>query len=796
GAGPGGPYEPNPEPLSSGVTGPDGVVRFALPPDDLVHLITERSERFAVGSFPIEVSAAGEASPDEIKLTTGVTFYGMVTDERGEPAPGVVLVDETFVGEPYVVATSDAAGAYRAERMAGLPRSFKRVGAGVGKVGSIRATRRPLHWLKVWNDREAFEEKRGLGRDEPFGVRQVEGASERNLRVWRSRRLRGTVVDGDGRALEGVRVGLEYVERRWVSRARERAHRPDGLFVPTDEAGAFELVLRHNDLEQSGRSFRRLVAVSPRGGVAAAPLGSLALGETREGLRIEMTDPASATPFVELSFVDREGAIRQPDVNWYPAWLSLGDGVTSSTQAVAPEVIDDRGELRLWPDALPKTSNGRYSGVLRWPGYQPLEIDLPAQSGHHEFALQRRPQRRFKVVVKGEGAPFVQSLRVAVAYAPADDIEGALAKAALSRGMGREGWPLRMDMVTGVAPGDVVELLDRPGEGAFVWVEMTCSYGFHDSSSEVIPLGLLKDSDEVTRVTIEAPDWGPASASTDEGSPLTEVLDSTLRYELICSETGKPMDLWRFDYETADETLTRYPDLYSRKSIRVPPGSGTLRLSASGYRTIVLGPLEPKPGATLDLGMLSLERTDTVPVRLLRPDGSPATGARTAWIAESNLADRALHPDAEVEMRVVAKSGVFQLHRTLADVPEVFVSDQRRRWSRAHVAPQRVGLVSRDGGLCGTLHPWYRVEVVLPVQESLAVLAGSSLVVRGDSEPTQVVSTSFVGGSAGSVTHSVILPPGSWTVLPPPGAEFSFEPTAFQVPEGGNPKQPIRVEVF
>ena len=785
----GGPCYPNPAPLMSGVTGDDGLAVFGLPDDDLVHLVTERSERFARGSFAVEIED-GVARDPEVGLSAGHSLFGKVLDDRGEPYPGAVLVGATYAGEPAVWATSDGLGAYRVERLASFPRSFKRVYQGGEATGELRSRSQLPSELELWPSLEAFQAGRAKTKSVSYGFSG--GDQERDLTLWRPRTIRGVVFDERREPVEGARVGLRmeglmgeglgvqagipgilgfasaYQERSWE------------LSAPTGPDGSFEMTLKHNDLETDGASRRKLIAVATDGRMAIEACAPLPFGEVRDGVRLEL----GASQAIRLSLTDPSGDFLAPPESVSLARLDLGDGDYATTQQVSLASAGDRAELALWRDRLPRAAGGTSGGALLIAGYEPVLLDLTDAPSELEQTLERRPCVPVTVDVSGTGAPLVEKLTLRILYVP----EGHAPPAAAAFEE-IDGWWLRGDSRAGVGPGETVELLARPGETGYLQVTLHCVYGAQEFDAPITEIG---GSDPEYRVEIAAPDWGFAGAGGQGEHPLRHSRNGVLLVDVVDQVTGEPIVPWSFHATSTGRNFIGSAKYRPRRRFGAFPGQASLRFEARGYEPLELGPIQFDAGETVDLGQVSMIRRDALRVRLYRPDGQPGTYGRSARVPGQELQGLDLDPEIRTEVEV-SPGGEFLLDHALAGARRVLLSERKwDPWSACQVLVLEAG----DGeGRRATVQPWQQVQFRLSGLSGPALYAADRLLVTDTAGLCPVALTSPEASSTTHAFHRLSMPPGRWVIAPAPGGSVTFDPLEFEVAPQDDPQRPTVIDI-
>lgn len=526
-AGPGGPTYPNPEPIQTGTTDDAGIAHIARPEDDLVHLVTARSIRHARGSFPLEIRD-GAPVPHAVRLTRGSQVTGRVVDDLGEPVAGAIVVGEAWTGEEIVMGETDETGAFAIHHVTTYAHAFRRVLKDKKPTGELRPGRTEYPRFKVWRSRDAWRARQ----EEPNGHSiyfKNDPAKDREQTVVlpRRRSLAGVVLDGRGHPVAGALVLL----RRWA-RPTVNVRLPHLSTSMTlikekgwaraaiaDEAGKFWLDVAINGLPRRGNG--QLVAIGPEGGIDAeiafelcAPL---AFGEVRRGIRMELERPE----FLRLALMDPSGPVRCPDRSWAAGTLLLDTGESVDHISTVHLCRDNRLEFTFWPKELPTAADGRIRGTYLLPGYEPLALDLAAEPGEFELQLKRRPMQTATVRVQGDGAPFVDSLHVEVAFLPADAPPDAE-----PRFDGSSTWELSTDKRVDIKPGETFEILARPSYLAYMRVWMRATYGERREMSPVLGPFMVPDQSSADgtfghiEVNVTAPEWNPGAPMPFGSHPL------------------------------------------------------------------------------------------------------------------------------------------------------------------------------------------------------------------------------------------------------------------------------------
>lgn len=774
-----GSVHPNPEPIASGVTDEDGFARFPLPEHDLVNLVTERSGRFAFGSFPVEIED-GEAVTAEVRLGEGRALFGSVVDDRGEPFPGAVLVGSTYGGEPVVLGTAGEGGAYRIERLANFPRSFQRVYAGGAPTGEIRAATKRASRLSLWPSLEAFEERRCEPRNISYGFYgSREGDTQRRLVLWRWRTLRGVVVNEQEEPVEGVRVAVLFRQEGGVEAYVPGALAPSSEHIAgmwehcdvTDADGAFELLLKHNDLETKEPSQRDLVAVALDGRMTVEVCDALPFGEEMDGIRLVL-GPSRVT---RVHLTDPDGDISETHHVGDLAALCFVDGGQAQLHRCLLAVEGERAELTFWRERISGSGPGEGEGALLIVGYEPVVLDLAEAPADMDVTLQRRPGVSLTVDVTGDGLRFVESLTLRVVYVPM----GASPPTTVDF-ESLEGWELRGDVRPGVAPGVPVRVLARPGEQAYLRVTMESVHGQLHEDSPIMVLA-APGFGSGFQASVEAPAWGAGTNANSPDHPLIKQLHGKLKVDLIDAVTGELVLPWSFRAECTGGDFKGKVD-YREHSRRFGAyaGQASLRFEARGYEPLELGPIEFCASETVDLGQLSMTRRDALAVQLYRPDGEPAKGTRMVKVPDVELSGRELPPGTLTEI-AVAPGGDFLLDHALGNVATLVVSESN--WG-SWLASQRVTLErDQEGGLRATLLRWQYVELRLTGLSGASLFASDNLVVKDAAGLCPSVSAHH---EASSTLHSVYrtrLAPGRWVVTARPGSPVTFDPLEFEITE-------------
>ena len=295
-------------------------------------------------------------------------MFGTVVDDRGEAVVGAALVGETYAGEPMILGTSGDGGAYRLERLANFPRSFKRVYAGGAPTGELRPTTERASQLNVWPSMLDFEAGSGDPRNQPYYFRERGVELERKITLWRSRTLRGVVVDQAGAPVTGAKVVLVY-----RSPGNVLAYLPSSIVPPspyvakilercttTAADGSFELILGHGELarEELGRfalgTGSELVALTADGSMSVQPCDPLALGAERDGIRLVLGPPQ----VTRIRLTDPGGDIRPQSHPGSLATLTYTSKQSARAEQFHLAIEGNRAELALWPERLPMAGSG------------------------------------------------------------------------------------------------------------------------------------------------------------------------------------------------------------------------------------------------------------------------------------------------------------------------------------------------------------------------------------------------------------------------------------------------------
>ena len=776
-AGPSGSYYPNPEPLASGVTDADGVARFALPTHDLVNLVTERSEHFAFGSFPVEIED-GKAVTKEFRLDQGSAMFGNVVDDRGEAIVGAVFVGETYAGEPMILGTSGDGGAYRIERIANFPRSFKRVYAGGAPTGEIRpVTQRGID-MQVWPSMADFEAKSGEHGNQPYFFREPGTELERKITLSRSRTLRGIVVDQEGTPVDGAQVTLLRRHSDSV-----QAYLPSSLAPPSTHVaemwdrsattagdGTFELPLKRRDLaqkRQSGNGFgdarSELVAAATDGRMSVQPCEPLALGEERSGIRLVL-GPSQAT---RIHLIDPEGDVRPTSYPGALAKLSYTSSSSAKEERFHLATEGNRAEMALWPHRFPMAGSGEAKCTLLLPGYEPVLLDLSGAPSDLDITLARRPSLPLTFAVEGPGAASVESLTLRILNVPFE------APSPTSDDFQRlEDWNLEGDVRVGVQPGDPVDVLAQPGKAIYLWATMHLNYGQVRKHSSIMELAV---SEAGLHATLDAPTW--AAGASDH--PLVKRRYGGLKVELVSADTGEVIFPWSFHAQSTGGDFTGKPRYRgAQRSFGAYPGIASLRFEAPGYHPLELGPMEFRDGETIDLDRLSMTPRDGIKGQLYQPSGEPKQGTRTLRVLRSELIGVELADGAPTEIGVT-QEGAFLFDRALGEVTQVLVTPH---FAASRVPAQLVPLErDEEGRLRATVHPWQIVRFRVCGLTGTSVFASAGLSITDALGLTPPVRTQHVASSTEHAFHQAELPPGRWIISAPPSSAVTFEPQEFEI---------------
>lgn len=346
---------PEPEPLARGVTDASGSILHVGPPDTLLDLIVERSERFARASVPLDLERGG--LDHRVVLGPGATLRLRFVDPGGAPAAGVALARETLDGALEVIAESDRTGRVVAPRLAVLPRAFVRA----GRNGPALPDREVGERLVAVPAGAVVD---GRLHGPRFGAFDVARASTRwslgDVEVPAETVVTGRVLDEDGWPVSGAIVTWrrDTFFERGRSRGRLRL-RPGGqarIATParhgealSGPGGRFELRFR--------RALDSRVKVAALGGDGRGGVSRWILGEgVLEASGVEVVLGPTVPPVAP----ERRVAVSSPAAD--SPWL---DAFQRRDRRVTCRVVDDatgaalrRAAIRVTPIDGPGRENG------------------------------------------------------------------------------------------------------------------------------------------------------------------------------------------------------------------------------------------------------------------------------------------------------------------------------------------------------------------------------------------------------------------------------------------------------
>ncbi|MEM1452695.1 MAG: sigma-70 family RNA polymerase sigma factor [Planctomycetota bacterium] len=754
---------PPPEPIASGTTGPDGVARFAAPPDPLVHLVTRLTERSAIGSYAVRWD--GEAAdPATVSLDPGATLAGRCVDDTGAKLAEVVLVHESYDGTWVERGRSGADGRFEVTRITEFPRAF--VVTDEDAIVPSRVDQPVLHAVRAeaW-DRSHTNAWLGAGL-------RIERAPKGRVDVGdvvleRRRIVRGRVVDPDGAPVAGALVTTNYSIRDLVEGAGRGSRQPvlpwdEGGSVGvqealTDESGAFRITLWRYSATLSSS---RLVALRPNGDGVVAPLPRPGPGEVSE----PQTLTIAPVPRTTLQLVDPEapgGSLRWPVAADRVAalWPDLPFAGRGGGQRDVP--VDERDRLNVDEGTL---GGERGLVMLSVPGYAPREVEVDTAEDLVEIELERLPVLRVTVQLEGAGADDIGRVSLGVSPLPPREDEDGASK-------GRRISSLSMSAVSsvrfGVSVGEAVELPVPVKGPRWVYVSVYGPPPGHRLPDDV-PFGPFPPEVSEVEVVLPFDGWELAArASADAGDALADSRRATLLVSVVSSATGEPVDDAWLRVRTPEYWARGHSNGDGRLEAQVPPGSFTIDVGAPGHRPMELGPVAFTRGETVDLGQLEVEPLRVLEVELRSRGGDLITERRKVRHSDPVLGERTLRS---------TRRGVVVLE--VEDGPPATIDvGARDGQHNAYLTLPLEG--DEERGLSVTVPPWRAIQIeARGLDPAWRLLFTPVMAERADGTRVQM----WNGGTRdGAAVYRGVLPPGRWSVVS--GPHVHVDSTPFEVPD-------------
>ncbi|MCI0585284.1 MAG: sigma-70 family RNA polymerase sigma factor [Planctomycetes bacterium] len=438
------------------------------------------------------------------------------------------------------------------------------------------------------------------GSDEVLHVKDGE-ATDSTVRLWRSAKVRGRVVDGRGTPIPGVSVLAFCHERGRQASSLEIV----GLGYPsdvTDAAGRFAI----SDIPASPSASRVTILARAKGsGSTSSQLGAtLRAGEETEVADILLkTDPA-----IDLVVVDEQGR-------------PVGGAMPSGPDPIDMAVTGEDGRLRVFFQLLEEgEKRDPRRLVVRAPGYRPVRTPdvVPSAENPPEVRVVLAPGHRVAGrVLLPDGAPARDvPLYVVNPAIPT----GQIAAARVERGDRGDAAGLPGPRVYGSAisgEDGSFEARDLP-EGPYTLVALWKRPRKKEDESEVraVLTGVRTDAEDVV-IRVPAGEEEDAAAATVEGT----VRDA---------ESGAPFLDFEVELSDGSRVVKGEKPAPGRFRVKAPAGTWTLRVTSEGFAPWERAGIAVTPGSPPDPIAVSLDRGVTVRgfVRGLPADGEFELGFR------------------------------------------------------------------------------------------------------------------------------------------------------------------------
>lgn len=417
---------------------------------------------------------------------------------------------------------------------------------------------------------------------------------ELELRCRRAASLAGRVLDATGRPVSGARLAVyEEGDRQRRGQLAEWTFGAEVPQVRTDGSGGFRfeavparevLSVAVRRVDESPNSGQRVL--SP----LALRVPALAPGSARAD--VELVLPEEAT--LSLTLRDEEGLAPGGIVEVYRAEVERG------TRLSRHEIHAD-APLRI--GGLPRK---RLVVFVQSEGYLSQRTTVDLRGGELELELTLREALELRGIALDEQGLGIPGLPVRLTLEP----ETPLDESDLQR--------VRKHGAVTDETGRFVfsNLYDVP------WVVGGGSYEWELVGAD--PPTLLPSVDAWTTLTFRPRERPERFSIRGRVEGAGGVAPSGLRIEGL---RGGILDLDGGRFVASGLTPTRH----------------RLTLRGDGHRRLVVGPIDPRPGGVVDLGLLSLELAGSVTVRVQDPKGRPLKDAtaflRPLPIAEGGPAD-------------------------------------------------------------------------------------------------------------------------------------------------------------
>lgn len=411
----------NPTPLAHGVSDASGVVRFAHPEHELVHLVTARTDVYARGSWPIDVALAF-SDPPELRLRRGGTVEGRFVDQFGAPYAGLKVLSATFDERPLLLGTSDAEGRFRFDRLADMPRNYE-----PDPTGLVQPRRtNPTYYLPLppsWYEAQLADfHWAEMANQRGFEVGGASFTDVGDIEVRRPFRVTGQVIDAWGRPVAKALVSTREDEVRSVlgergpaANLRHKGSLPwRGDWLPrqgatvTGESGRFSL--EFHDFDEK-KAMKRLAVLSPGGGRALIEL-DLPRGHV-EVDPVEVTiakDGVLALRFREAS----TGAPPTPSRE-YPddVLVRILEDRESGMRAFRERATEiEAGGVAYLPRSIFSSPSSRIEVDVA--GYRPVPMIVTRGTWAYEVEVEELPVVELALRFRGEGARPQQRAEIQV----------------------------------------------------------------------------------------------------------------------------------------------------------------------------------------------------------------------------------------------------------------------------------------------------------------------------------------------------------------------------------------------
>ncbi|MEM9799708.1 MAG: sigma-70 family RNA polymerase sigma factor [Planctomycetota bacterium] len=738
--------KPDPEPIASGTTRADGIVRFEVPEDPLVHLVIPRSSRYSRGSWPILV-ADHRDSIETYALSAGATVRGRAIDDRGLPVAGALLIADRFGIGLDEVGRSEADGRFTVGRLTPFPRAFvlseenQPVPGRIDEVGLI-AVRADA--FQAWPEAAPY-----LGTTLDVARARDADVDVGDVVLPRPCTIHGRVLDGARSPVAEALVvmgpnarylasGLPDVSPELAFGIREDGPLPHGT-SRTGVDGSFEIHL----FRGSDRALP-LAALTPRGGSGHAEIPSLSPGSVHGPVELIVNEPES----VEVRLVDDERPDRLPlwpDPERRELELLIDLDTPARRSRSHRLVASKEGTFRIACAALGDTSTG---ATILVPGYEPAAF---AFDGSERLEIRLRPRPRLRVRIVPTGAAAAQVERVSIAAAPlAPQVDDDGVRIARS--------PRRLSQ-NAIASVRFAQSINRPvvlpmttDDPQWVYVQPSFAPPGHASPP---PTAFGPFAVDASECTIELPfaGWVPQQSP---GNAFDDARPARLLARTVSSASQEPIAAAFHVEAEGRRSYARSRDGALDQRVNVISDNAVVLVSARGHRRLTVSQVRLAAGETTDLGTIGLEPLRIVRGRLIDRSGTQIEERRRIRFVDAELGAREIRSE---------RDGTFELEVTVAP-PSTIEIGTREGLHNAYLELPVQSAAEECDEITVTVPSWRSVEVEV-TELPLVWASYSTHVLAGRADGTSV-RLQHRGLRDGAAVYSGELPPGEWVVASGP----------------------------